>query len=351
MALFQLSHIKMKGIAACVPKQIRRTEDYLQISEQERKLFVQGTGIVERRESTNGLCTSDMCFAAAEKLLSETQTNKEDIDIVVFVSQSPDYFLPCTAILLQERLGLKKSTMAFDITLGCSGYIYGLATLGNFLQLPGFKKGLLLCGDTSTFSTWEGDKSTYPLFGDAGTATLLEQSSSSSPWFFNLQSDGGGAESIIIRGGGARNRFVEGMLDKKEIEPGISRAYCDLELNGIEVFNFALREVKPNVVDLLAYANKDLENIDYLVMHQANKLMNESVRKKLKFPPEKTPYSIDRYGNTSSASIPLTMVSELREILREESKQLLLSGFGVGYSWGSVLMEVQPMTIPSIIEV
>lgn len=351
MALFQLKHIKINGIAACVPKNVVRTADYTQISEQERKLFVQGTGIVERRESTNGLCTSDMCFDAAEKLLDETKTNKEDIDIVIFVSQSPDYFLPCTSILLQERLGLKKSTMAFDITLGCSGYIYGLATLGNYLQLPHFKKALLLCGDTSTFSTQPKDKSTYPLFGDAGTATLLERKEDASPWFFNLQSDGGGAESIIIRGGGARNRFKEGMLDVKEIEPGIARAYCDLELNGIEVFNFALREVKPNVVDLLQNAQTEIESIDYLVMHQANKLMNESVRKKLKFPVEKTPYSIDKYGNTSSASIPLTIVSELPEVLSKESKRLLLSGFGVGYSWGSVLMETQAMVIPKVIEV
>jgi 3-oxoacyl-[acyl-carrier-protein] synthase-3 len=351
VAFFSLEHIKIVGIAACVPKKVIRTADYTEISEQERKLFVQGTGILERRESNNGLCTSDMCFASAEKLLAETNTKKEDIDILIFVSQSPDYFLPCTSILLQNRLGLKKSTLAFDITLGCSGYVYGLATIGNYLQLPHFKKALLLCGDTSTFSTGPGDKSTYPLFGDAGTATLLERNANTASMYFNLQSDGSGAESIIIRGGGARNRFKEGMLDKKQVEPGIARAFCDLELNGVEVFNFALREVKPNVIDLLAFANKNIEDIDYLVMHQANKLMNESVRKKLKFPPEKTPYSIDKYGNTSSASIPLTMVTELGDVLRKEAKQILLSGFGVGYSWGSVLMETDNLVISDLIEI
>jgi 3-oxoacyl-[acyl-carrier-protein] synthase-3 len=189
------------------------------------------------------------------------------------------------------------------------------------------------------------------LFGDAGTATLLSKNEKANPMFFNLQSDGSGWESIIIRGGGTRNRYKEGMLKNKQIEPGIERSECNLELNGLEVFNFSLREVKPNVIDLLDFAKTQIEDIDYLVMHQANKLMNESVRKKLKVEKEKVPYSIDRFGNTSSASIPLTMVTELSEILTKEPKQLLLSGFGVGYSWGSMLVKTNQLIIPKLIEV
>jgi 3-oxoacyl-[acyl-carrier-protein] synthase-3 len=207
MALFQLNNIEIKGVAACVPKAILRTADYDYISEQERKMFTLGTGIVERRVTNDNLCTSDMCYNAAQKLLKETTTHVEEIDILIFVSQSPDYFLPCTSVLLQNRLGLKKTTIAFDITLGCSGYIYGLSVISNLLSLPGFKNALLLCGDTSSFSTSYTDKSAYPLFGDAGTATLLSKNEKATPLYFNLQSDGSGWQSIIIRGGGTRNRY------------------------------------------------------------------------------------------------------------------------------------------------
>lgn len=351
MALFQINNIEIKGLAACVPKTILRTEDYDYISEQERKLFTLGTGIQERRVVNENTCTSDLCYSAAKKLLQDTKTEIDKIDVLIFVSQSPDYYLPATSIILQEKLGLKKSTIAFDINLGCSGYIYGLAVISNLLSLPSFNNALLLCGDTSSFSTSNTDKSTYPLFGDAGTATLLTKKEKANPLFFNLQSDGSGWESIIIRGGGTRNRYKEGILDKKVIEPGIERNLCNLELDGVEVFNFSLREVKPNVIDLLDFAKIGLEHIDYVVMHQANKLMNESVRKKLKVEKEKVPYSIDRFGNTSSASIPLTMVTELRNVLTKDYKQLLLSGFGVGYSWGSVILTTNKIVVSELVEI
>ncbi len=350
MAVFKIDHISIGGVAACVPEQRSRTADYTRISEADRKLFETGTGIVERRVAPESVCTSDMCFAAAQRLLAETGTDASEIDLLVFVSQSPDYFLPATSILLQERLGLSKRTMAFDINLGCSGYVYGLAVASNLLSLPGFRKGLLLCGDKSSFSAAYTDKSTHPLFGDAGTATLIEHHPGAAPLYFNLQTDGGGWESIIIRGGGTRNRFTEDSLKKVKIEEGIERSACDLELNGIEVFNFSLREVKPNVEELLRFSGKSLEEIDYVLMHQANKLINESVRKKLKLEKEKVPYSIDRFGNTSSASIPLTLVTELGATLRHARKELLLSGFGVGYSWGSVLLSADRLVVPELIE-
>jgi len=351
MAVFTIENIELAGIAACVPKQIARTEDYVHISEQERKMFTFGTGIESRRLAPEEICTSDLCFAAAQELMKDMQISAEDIDVLIFVSQSPDYFLPATSILLQERLGCSKRTMAFDINLGCSGYVYGMAVISNLVSLPGFRNGLLLCGDKSSFSASPTDKSTYPLFGDAGTATLIRRKEKAPALYFNLQSDGGGWESIIIRGGGTRERFNANSLEKKVIEPGIERSACDVELNGVEVFNFSLREVKPNVIELIEYAGKDIAEIDFLVMHQANKLMNESVRKKLNFPKEKTPYSIREFGNTSSASIPLTMVTELKQPLESGKRQLLLSGFGVGYSWGSILVETDKIIVSELVEI
>lgn len=351
MPIFKTDHIEIIGLSACVPKKNDLVKDYTYISEQERDFFSKGTGVEERRMAPEHICTSDMCYAAAKKLLEDKNISPNEIDILIFVSQSPDYFLPATSILLQDRLGCKKHTIAFDINLGCSGYVYGLSVMSGLLSLPGIDKGLLLCGDKSTFSLSYTDKSTYPLFGDAGTATLITKCSKKNPIYFNLQSDGSGWESIIIRGGGTRQRYNEETCKKVLVEPGIERGACNLELNGMEVFNFSLREVKPNVLELLEYAKCGIDEVDYLVMHQANKLMNESVRKKLKFPIEKTPYSIQKFGNTSSASIPLTIVSELREVLRNNQKKVLLSGFGVGYSWGSVLMDLSDITIPDLIEI
>ena len=351
MAIFQINNIEIKGIAACVPKTIMLTSDYEYITEQERKLFELGTGIKERRVVNKNICTSDMCYNAGLQVIKDTNTKKEDIDLIIFVSQSPDYFLPATSILLQNRLGLKKTTMAFDINLGCSGFVYGLAVISNLLTMLGLNNALLLCGDTSSFSTSHSDKSTYPLFGDAGAATLLTKNEKAKPIFFNLQSDGSGWESIIIRGGGTRNRYKEGILDMRVIEPGIERNLCNLELDGVEVFNFSLREVKPNIMELLDFSKIKLDDIDYVVMHQANKLMNESVRKKLKIDKDKVPYSIEKFGNTSSASIPLTMVTEMHKTLRNNSNQILLAGFGVGYSWGSVILTINKIVVSELVEI
>jgi 3-oxoacyl-[acyl-carrier-protein] synthase-3 len=349
MPYFSLPNIHLDAIAACVPKQINYVKDYPLFNEQEVKLFHSGTGVYERRFAEKGTCASDLCYAAAKELLAKTNTAIEDIDILIFVTQSPDYILPASSILLQKRLGLSKNTMAFDINLGCSGYVYGLSVISHFLSQPHFKKGLLLCGDVSSTSISESDKSTYPLFGDAGTASLFSNQASKSQMHFNLQSDGGGEQAIIIPGGATRNPFTDDTCTKKVVSPGIERSELDLHLDGVAVFNFALREVKPNMDLLLANSQTEISSIDYLVMHQANKLMNETVRKKMKFPIEKTPYSLEKFGNTSSASIPLTVVTELAHALNGE-KKLLLSGFGVGFSWGSCLLTTNNPHICPLIE-
>ena len=234
MALFKIENISIDGIAACVPKTVLKTEDYTYISESERKIFEDGTGIKQRRVASEKTCTSDMCFAATKKLLRDTNTLEDEINVLIFVSQSPDYFLPATSIILQDRLGLSKNTIAFDINLGCSGYVYGLSVFSSLMSLIGYNKGLLLCGDKSTFSPNIKDKSTYPLFGDAATATLISKNLNAKPIFCNLQSDGSGWESIIIRGGGTRMPFSEETNKVKFIEQGIERSACNLELNGMD---------------------------------------------------------------------------------------------------------------------
>jgi len=350
MAFLKVEHIAVDGIAACVPKNVVKSTDFPFATDFERETFVKGTGVEELRMATDGVCASDLCFEAGEKLLDDLKINRDEVKILLFVSQSPDYFLPATAIILQQRLQLSKNCMAFDVGLGCSGYVYGLSVAANLLQNMQDGKALLLVGDHSTFSSNPKDKSTRPLFGDAGTATLLSKKMTADPIFFNLQSDGSGYESIIIRGGGTRKPYRACSLENREVEPGIWRNDLSLEMDGVEVFNFALREVKKNILDTIEFAQKKSSELDYFVLHQANKFMNETVRKKMKIEPEKVPYSIQKFGNTSSASIPLTMVTQLAQKLENESLNLLLCGFGVGFSWGSAYLSTSKVKIIPLIE-
>ncbi len=350
MGLTTIPNISIKAIAACVPKKEESNFDYSLLTESEQKLLVKTTGIEKRRVASESLCTSDMCFESAEKIIEELNINRAEIDVLILVSQTIDYFLPATSIILQDRLKLSKNTVAFDIVLGCSGYVYGLSVISSLMSSGNFKKGLLLVGDKSTFSLSKEDKSTYPLFGDAGTATYLEYDPEAIPIDFNLQSDGSGYDAIIIPDGATRSPWTPESDEMIDLGVGIKRSKRNLWLDGIEVFNFSLREAPPNVKELLSYNNTDIEDYDYYLFHQANKLMNESIRKKLKITPEKVPYSLQNFGNTSSGSIPLTMVTELGDKLGKPTN-LLLSAFGVGLSWASAAIKNAEIKCLPLIEV
>lgn len=351
MAIFSLDRVAIRAIAAAVPKNIEHNEDYTRLSEQERALLIKTTGVRERRTAPKGLTTSDLCAASARQILDKLNIRKEEIGLLIFVSQSGDYYLPASATLLQERLGLNTGTIAFDVGLGCSGYVYGLAIAGSLMQSCGIKKALLLAGDVSSIVASPEDKSTYPLFGDAGSATLLEASTPGAPWQFNLMTDGSGADTIMVPDGLNRNGINESSFTMANVSEGISRNRLNLVLKGPEIFAFAIKEVPASIQALSSHFEKDTTDLDYFVMHQANKLMNETIRKKLAIPEHKVPYSLDEFGNTSSASIPLTLVTRLRDKLENGTLKLLLSGFGVGLSWGNVFLETNPLFCPPLLEI
>jgi 3-oxoacyl-[acyl-carrier-protein] synthase III len=350
MAVLTVPNIKLSGIAACVPKQVEDNKEFSLLSESERDLFIKTVGIRYRRVAPKGITSSDLCQAAAEKLLDTLKWNREDVNALVFITQTPDYIIPNTSSLLQDKLGLSKNCIAFDVNLGCSGYVYGLSIVGSLIQNLVGGKALLLVGDISTQTISMQDKSTAPLFSDAGSATALEYALNSS-MHFNLQTDGKEFDDIIIEDGGYRNRFTKESLVQVEHEKGVSRSKLDMKLDGLKIFNFALREIAPNINALLNDTGIAKEDIDYFVFHQANLLLLESVRKKLKAEAEKVPYSLYDYGNTSSATIPLTMVTKIREALISKKNKLVLSGFGVGLSWGSVYLETENMVCPELIEI
>jgi 3-oxoacyl-[acyl-carrier-protein] synthase-3 len=236
--------------------------------------------------------------------------------------------------------------------MGCSGYVYGLSVVASMLSAGHMKKALLLTGEIPLPNISYRDKSTYPLFGDAGAATAIEFSDSATDIYFNLQTDGSGYKAIHIPDGGMRNYpKPETSFKPEKINDGIIRNRAQIALDGMAVFNFTLREVRPNVKDLLKLSGCEIADVDFFVFHQANRLMNETIRKQLKIDPEKYPYSIDRFGNTSSVSIPLTMVTEIREEIRNSNQKLLLSGFGVGLSWGSCIIDTDHIVCSELIEV
>jgi len=347
----KINNINFSGLSVCVPKTIERTLDYDWISESERFNFIKNTGIEERRVASCTTTTSDLCEKSANELINKLNWDRNSIDVMIFVSQSPDYFLPATSAILQHKLHFRKDIIAFDVNLGCSGYIYGLYLISTLLASGKFKRGILLAGDKSTLSTNFKDKSTFPLFGDAGSATALEFDENAKPIFFNLFTDGAGYKSIIIEDGGARNHISENSFITQKFDEGIERAPKHLTLDGIEIFNFALREVAPSIKSLFEQSGFDNSGIDYYVFHQANKLINESVRKKVKLDIDKVPYSIQKFGNTSSASIPLTMLYQLKNSLEAKPQNLLLSGFGVGYSWGNCILQTNNLICTDILEI
>ncbi len=350
MACLQIDKVKIAGISASVPKQQASNMELPLLSERERQQLVRTTGIAFRRIAPPEMCASDLCFEAAASLLKDLEWEADSVELLVFVSQSPDHLVPGTASQLQVRLGLSKQVMAIDLNQGCAGYVYGLSVVASLLASGGIKRALLLVGDTITHTLSAEDKSTIPIFSDAGSATALVHDAAAKSMFFNLQTDGQGYQAICIPDGGSRQPIHSESFDLKEVATGIKRGDGHLAMQGLDIFNFALREVAPNIRALLDFAKLKIESQDAFVLHQANLLLNESIRRKLALPIEKVPYSIKDFGNTSSATIPVTLVHALSERLRSESMQLILSGFGVGLSWGSVALETENIHCLPLIE-
>lgn len=346
MGYFSVSGIKMAGVSVALPAQIETNDALGLMNEREKIKFEKTVGIKSRRVAPRDITAADLCTAAAEKLLGEAGVRPDEIETVIFVSQTPDFLVPGSATQIQARLGIPKQAMAMDINQGCAGYVYGLGTMAALQSVSRSPYALLLVGDTITHTLSEKDKSTRPIFSDAGSATLLQYDPEAAPMHFHLQGKGEGFKAIHIPDGGARQPFSESSLKVEEQEGGLFRAACHLEMRGVEVFHFALSEVAPNITALLEQADQAIESVDYFVFHQANLLLNESIRKKLRLPANKVPYSMGHLGNTSSATVPVTMVDQLRSPLREKAQKLVLSGFGVGLSWGAACLETQPMFVP-----
>lgn len=332
--------VKISGLASRYPSNIERTDDYVHFSAEEASKFKSNVGISERRVVDAGICASDLCETAANDLLSGLGWEPENVDILVMITQTSDYPVPGNAVLLQSRLRIKNSAICFDINLGCSSFPYGVFVISSMMKAAGLKRGILCFGDVSSKVCSINDKSAYPLFGDAGSAVAFE-CSDNSVMAFDLMTDGSGYKAIIIESGGLASRNpvnIESFVEK-DVAPGIRRNSLNLVLNGADIFSFAIGKVPASINRLLKYCNVGINEYDYLVLHQANKMINDQIVRKLKADPERSLSSLEFYGNTSSVSIPFTITANSNR-LQSQSNKIIASGFGVGLSWGTISFDL-----------
>jgi 3-oxoacyl-[acyl-carrier-protein] synthase-3 len=353
MATLQFKGVGIRAMQAAVPANIIYNRDQTQyfdaasVSE-----IVEKVGIEERRFAPEGMCASDLCYEAANNLLNELEIDRNEIDLLVFISQTPDYRMPATSIILQNRLGLSKTTAAFDISLGCSAFVYGLSVVYSMMAGSTFKKAMLLDGETRSRIYHPKDRKTGFLFGDGGIAALIERDEKYGDSYFSLNSDGSKEDYIKIKAGGYRNpSTLETLAERVIDEHGNISTEEHGRMMGADVFNFVLLEIPKNIKEILNFAGVEKDQIDFFLFHQANVYMNSYLTRKLKVSEAKAPQCLRWYGNTSSVSIPLTLCSQLKEKQLAGRKKLLLSGFGVGMSWASAILDSFDMRNLGVIEI
>lgn len=330
MASGKLYNVEIKGIACAVPDNIKRSEEYNEVfGEESVQKFINMTGVKTRYVALDEQCASDLCYVAAKKLLEKLEWEPSSIDALILITQTPDYAVPATACVLQHRLGLSEDCIAFDVNLGCSAYVYGIWLASAMISTQDINRVLLLVGDTSNFGINQNDSATAMIFGDGGTATALEWTRGKSLKYF-LKTKGSGFKNIMVPAGHARSRSRI-LLEDSEYQ---------LAMNGSEVFSFTISDIPRTIKSFMSQYNIDKDDVDMYVFHQANLFILKHLAKKLGIPMEKLAISIDRYGNTSGESIPLTLVDALGSKEKNGSIKLLLCGFGVGLSWGGIYLEM-----------
>jgi 3-oxoacyl-[acyl-carrier-protein] synthase-3 len=344
--------VRLAGLASAVPTESVSTEDegaVFGLAEAQR--IAQSTGIHRRRVAAPGVCVSDLCVAAAEPLLESLHWDRESVEALILVTQSPDYILPATACSLHGRLGLSENCAAFDVNLGCSGYTYGLWLASHLIASGAAQRVLLLAGETATRCVGKEDRSARLLFGDAATVSALEAAEGTPPIYFRVGTDGSGQNHLIVPAGSFRLPKSSATGAAEAGPDGNPRSLDDVYMNGTEIFLFTIDRVPPMIRASLDDAGWDIADVDAFVFHQANQFILKHLAQHMKLPPDKVPFSLNEFGNTSSASVPLTMTVRLAEELRQRPMKLVLAGFGVGLSWSSVALQTEGIVMPPLVEV
>ena len=342
-----IRNVRISGMACAVPETVVGNDCFVaRFGAEQMQKFEKMVGVKERHVAPDGMTTSDLACRAAEEL--RDCWSGDTVDAIIFVSQTPDYCLPATACVLHKRLGVKKSCIAFDVNLGCSGFVYGIYIASSLINGGGVCKVALLGGDTSLKPVWKGDPSAAPLFGDSGFAVILDRDKSAPSIDYSFCTDGGGYRAIIQPGlsiagrmpvvysKGGESRDIGNLLSR-ESKGGIGPS--ELHMDGMDVFNFTINEVPDLIKEQMTRSGVTATDIDLLVLHHANKFVLKNVAMATGFGMGKVPISMDRYGNTSSTSIPLTLCDYGERNPGAGKKKVLMSGFGVGLSWGTLVTD------------
>lgn len=335
---------KRKAFISCIeyylPDKILANDELQEITGWTSEKIQSKTGISTRHIADQDECSSDLGVKAVQRLFEKHTINKEDIDFLIFCTQTPDYCLPTTACIIQDRLGLPDSCASFDINLGCSGFIYGLSIATAYIRSGMANNVLLIMGETYSKVINPLDKSVRTIFGDAGSAAIISSNKGVAEVIdFDLGTDGSGYKNLIVPTSGFRIPKSPETAIEKEDESGNIRSLDNLYMNGASIFTFTIDTVPKTINRLFDKVNLQINDIDWFIMHQANAFILKHLIQKLDIPKDKAPICLENYGNTVSSTIPIVLKDYQEKEAFKSGNKVLLIGFGVGYSWGSALLE------------
>ena len=352
MAFLKVSKVAIKGISLCVPPKIEENRDLpFYSTKEEADQVIIATGIERRHVATRDITVSDLCFKAAAKLIEDLGWEKESIDLIALVTQNADFVNHPTSFIVHEKLGLPESTMCIDFHHGCPGWVVGLSSICSMMSNGYIKRALLLDGDTVSKDQDASNREERPLFGDAGTATALEYNENASPMLFNIGTKSDEGMALARLHGGYRNPYTLETLKNEldRLSGHLDQDKVDSKMDSMDVFSFAITKVPKAMKKLCSEFNIKLEDVDQLVLHQANKLIIETIAKRMKMPMEKVPLGLKNYGNTTSASIPLAIVADRTDAYQTSHQRSLVCGFGTGLAWGAAYFETEKLVIPEVV--
>lgn len=346
MAYWEIHNVAVRGVTGTVPNHPVKSAELDVFSNEDAQLFDDTVGIKNRFLAPDDVCASDLCYDAAERLLAGLGWEKESVDVLVFASVTGDYKTPPTSGILQDRLGLPTSTFVVDLPMGCCGTLYAITVAGNLLSAGTAKRALLLIGDTASRMGSYKDKSRVPLFGDAGMAMALEYDTTAEQIAIEMNTLGSGYKALMTPHGGYRHPITkEESFEYEDFGNGIVRAPKDALINGMDVFSFAITKPPISVKKMMERCGLTAENVDFFLIHQANKLIVDRIVKKLKLPLEKVPYDLQEFGNLGGASIPMLMTYNLAEELQTRTLTMVCSAFGLGLTWGTMVLRTRGMIV------
>ena len=353
MAFLSIPNVAIKGMSACVPSCIEDNKDVPLYTPEEAEKVIETTGVERKHIVTDGQTASDLCLRACEQLLEKLGWERDSIDLICNVTQTSDYINHPNVFVLHDKLGLKNDCMSLDLYHGCPGWVVGLSTVASLMSHSSIKRALLLDGDNISSLQYGQDREGRPLFGDCGTATALEYDESASPMYFQTGTNSKDGEALIRKKGGFRQPYT---FEEYQQEIGMRSGELSTDgiedlMDGMSVFSFGITMPPKSIKQLCEHFGLSLDKVDKLVLHQANKFMVQKIAKKLKVELDRVPFSLRDYGNTTSASIPLTIVSQCANEYSTRHMKTLACGFGTGLSWASVYFETSGVVCPEVVEI